>query len=84
VDNVRFFLLGDEVACSVFGQAGIHLGQYFGVLALGVELLQLRAQASALGRGGLVLTDSAFRDLGSGGAVCVLPCSQLPVGFRAR
>ena len=83
MDNVRFFLLGDEVACCVFGQAGFYLSQDLGVLALGVELLQLRAQAGAFGRGGLVLTDSAFEDLVLG-AVCVLSCSLLLVGCRAR
>ena len=50
VDNVRFFLRGDEVASRVFGQAGFYLGQDLGVLALGEELLQLRAQAGAFGR----------------------------------
>ncbi len=52
MDNVRFFLLGDEVASHVFGQAGVHPGQDLGVLAIGVKLLQLRAQASAFGLGG--------------------------------
>ncbi len=50
--NVRFFQLSDEITSLVFGQAGVHLGQNIGVLALGVELLQLRPQAGALGRGG--------------------------------
>ena len=49
---IRTLLLGDEIARFVFGQAGLHLGQNFGVLVVGVELLQLRPQASALGRGG--------------------------------
>ncbi|MCX6672514.1 MAG: hypothetical protein NTY37_01910 [Methanothrix sp.] len=49
---IRPFLLGDEIASLVFGQAGLYLGQNFGVLAIGVELLQLRPQADALGRGG--------------------------------
>jgi hypothetical protein len=44
-------LIGDEVAFSVLGQAGVHLSQDLGVLAIGVELLQLRPQAGALGRG---------------------------------
>ena len=50
--RVRPLLFGDEVASRVFGEAGVHLGQYFGVLALAVELLQLRAQTGSLGRGG--------------------------------
>ena len=50
--HIRFFLIGDEVASPVFGKAGVDLGQDFSVLALGVELLQLRPQAGALGRGG--------------------------------
>ena len=52
VHHIRLFLIGDEVASLVFGQAGLHLGQDFGELVLGVELLQLRSQAGALGRGG--------------------------------
>jgi hypothetical protein len=48
--HIRFFQLGDEIARLVFGQAGIHLGQNFGVLAIGVELLQLSPQAGACGR----------------------------------
>jgi len=47
VYHIRPFLFGDEVARRVFGQAGFYLGQDLGVLALGVELLQLRAQAGA-------------------------------------
>ena len=35
---IRPFLLSDEVASFVFGQA-LHLGQDFGVFAIGVELL---------------------------------------------
>ncbi|MDD2755693.1 MAG: hypothetical protein PHS80_09220 [Methanothrix sp.] len=50
--HIRFFLIGDEATRFVLGQAGIYLGQDFGVLAVGVELLQLRSQAGALGRGG--------------------------------
>jgi hypothetical protein len=60
VDNVRFFLLGDEVACRIFGQAVVHLGQYFGVLALGVKLSQLSAQAGAFGRVWEMLLISGF------------------------
>jgi hypothetical protein len=52
VHHIRLFLVGDEVAFPVFGQAGIDLGQDLGVLAIGVKLLQLRSQAGALGRGG--------------------------------
>jgi hypothetical protein len=52
VHYIRLFLLGDEIASLVFGQAGVHLGQNFGVLAVGVELLKLRPQAGALGLGG--------------------------------
>ena len=60
------------------------MGQDFSKLALGVELLQLRAQTGAFGRVWEMLLISGFyRDLGLD-AVCVLPCSQLPVGFRAR
>ena len=50
--HIRFFLVGDEVAFTVFGQAGLHSGQDLVGLALGVKLLQLRLQAGALGRGG--------------------------------
>jgi hypothetical protein len=52
VHHIRTFLLGDEIASLVFGQAGIHQGQDLGVLALGVELLQFRSQSGALGCGG--------------------------------
>jgi hypothetical protein len=52
VHHIRPFPLGHEVASLVFGQAGVHLGQDLGELVLGVKLLQLRSQASALGRGG--------------------------------
>jgi hypothetical protein len=52
VHHIRFFLVGDEVAFSVFGQAGVYLGQDLSEFAVGVELLQLRTQAGALGRGG--------------------------------
>ncbi len=51
VHHIRFLLLGDEVAQCIFGQAGIQLGQYFGVLAFGVKLLQLRHQVGTLGLG---------------------------------
>ena len=47
---IRPFLLSDKVASLVFGKAGVHLAQSLGVLAIGVELLQLHPQASALGR----------------------------------
>ena len=47
-----FFLFGDEIARHVFGQAGVCLGQDFSKLGIGVELLQLRAQAGAFGRVG--------------------------------
>ena len=36
VHHIRFFLVGDEVARCVLGWAGLHLGQNFGVLAVGV------------------------------------------------
>jgi hypothetical protein len=52
VHHVRFFLAYDEDASLVFGQASVHLGKDLGVLALGVELLQLRSQAGTLGVGG--------------------------------
>jgi hypothetical protein len=39
VHHVRFFLVGDEVASLVLGQAGLYLGQDFSEFALGVELL---------------------------------------------
>jgi hypothetical protein len=52
VHHIRPLLFSDEVAFSVLGQAGIYLGQDLGVLAPVVELLQLRTQAGALGRGG--------------------------------
>ena len=41
-----------EIACHVFGQAGVCLGQDFSKLGIGVELLRLRAQAGAFGRVG--------------------------------
>jgi hypothetical protein len=37
-----------EIACPFFGQAGLDLRQDLGVLALGIELLHLRALAGAL------------------------------------
>ena len=37
--HVRLFLLRDEIPSLVFGQAGLHLGQDLGVLAVGVKLL---------------------------------------------
>ncbi len=49
--HIRLFLLGDEVASPVLGQAGLHQGPDLREFAIGVELLQLRSQASALGRG---------------------------------
>jgi len=51
VHHIRFFLIGDEVALPVFGKAGVYLGQDFSVLALGVELHQLRHQAGTFGCG---------------------------------
>ena len=51
---IRTLLICDEIASRVFGKAGFYLGQDLGMLALGVELLQLRAQAGTLGCGGLV------------------------------
>jgi hypothetical protein len=51
VNHVRFFLLDDEVARFVFGKAGVHQGQDPGMLSFGIELLQLRCQAGALGCG---------------------------------
>jgi len=39
VHHIRFLLACDEIACFVFGQAGIHQGPNLGVLALGVKLL---------------------------------------------
>jgi hypothetical protein len=39
VHHVRFFLLSDEVASRVFGQAGIHQGPDLGEYAFSVELL---------------------------------------------
>ena len=50
--HVRSFLFGDVAPRFVLGQAGIHLGQEFGEFAFRIELLQLRTQAGALGRGG--------------------------------
>ena len=50
--HVRLFSIGDEVACLIFGKAGVYLGQDFREFALGIELLQLRSQAGALGCGG--------------------------------
>jgi len=47
VQHIRFFLAYDEVASLVFGQAGLHLGQNFGVLAVGVELLAGPGRARA-------------------------------------
>ena len=45
--HIRFFLACDEITSLVFGQAGLYLGQNFGVLAVGVEMLQLRSQTGA-------------------------------------
>ena len=50
--HIRFFLDCDGVAFPVLGQAGLRLGQDLGEFVLGVELLQLRSQAGALGCGG--------------------------------
>ena len=50
--DIRFFLFGDEAPRFVLGQAGVNLGEEFSEFAIGVELLQLRTQARALGRGG--------------------------------
>ena len=58
VHHIRPFLLGEDVARCVFGQAGFHLGQDLGVPVLDVKLLQLHAQAGALGRGGGMLLTS--------------------------
>jgi hypothetical protein len=52
VHYIRLLLLGDEIASRIFGQAGVHLGQDLGAVALGVKLLQLFSQAGPLGRGG--------------------------------
>jgi hypothetical protein len=54
--HIRFFLIGDEISSFVFGQAGLHGGEDLSVLAIGVELLQLRTQAGALGREVIELT----------------------------
>jgi len=50
VHYVRFLLLSNEVARFVFGQASLHPRQDLGVLAIGIELLQLLHQSGALGR----------------------------------
>jgi hypothetical protein len=76
VDNVRFFLLGDEVASRVFGQAGIYLGQDLGVLALVVKLLQIRPQASPLGRVWECCLHLGFQGFRLG-AACVLSFNLL-------
>ena len=72
MDNVRFFLLGDEVACFIFGEIGIYPGQDLGELALGVKLLQLRAQAGAFGRVWEMLLISSFSGTWAWGALGVL------------
>jgi hypothetical protein len=59
VHYIRPFLLGDEVARRVFGQVRVHPGQDFSKLGIGVELLQLRVQAGAFGRG--TVTDTEDR-----------------------
>ena len=52
--HIRPLLLGDEAARLVFGQAGLHGSQDLGVLSGGVEILQLRTLAGALGGGGVI------------------------------
>ena len=51
MDHIRLFLLRDEVARFALGQKRFHTGQDLIVLSFGIELLQLRHQAGALGGG---------------------------------
>lgn len=81
--HIRFLLFGGEVASRIFGPAGVHPGQDFSKLGIGVELLQLRAQAGVFGRVWEMFLISNFGDLGLD-AVCVLSCSFLLVGCSAR
>jgi len=37
--HIRFFLISDEIASFVFGQAGLHGSEDLSMLAVGVELL---------------------------------------------
>jgi hypothetical protein len=61
VHRSRFFLIGDEVAFSVFGQKGVYLGQDFCVFAVGVELLAGLGRArSGVGVAELTIMFSSF------------------------
>jgi hypothetical protein len=51
VHHIRTLLLGDKVASRVLGQAGVHLGQDLGVLAIGISCFSSAPRRAPSGAG---------------------------------